>query len=666
MKKFSFFMLLALMLGASTTRIWKRGGVEALLKGSLRGVSLSWNGIIAPSFKLTPLPNIKEDYLLCILKDGDSFWIGTGHDGKLYRIDSSGKVHLVYDAPELDIYAIAKDQRGNIYFATSPRGKIYRVTGEKVEEFFDPEEGFIWKLIYRDGALYAATGKPSALYKIDLQGAGKKLFEVPDSQILDFSFDGEKIYLATSGKGRVYQYDGKAVHLLWESPYEEVSSLAVWKGKIYAATQGKIKKSKIPSLTSTSMVVTVTPKSSAKSSFSFPVKGKSVVYQIDPVSRKAMVFWENPHKYVSSLRIYRGRLYASTGGDKARVFQLVDFYKANLLEEVEAKEIRTLYAADRLYFLTSAPTGIYRMEATRSGGYYLSDVLDAGGQANWGRIYFKGEGVEVYTRSGNSSKPDSTWEGWSPPVFSGEKVLSSPARYLQVKIKIPPASRFTSFRVYYRKMNLSPRILKIEVYPPGVVFKEYSKEKIRGLPDSIQEEKSSAITGKKMSKKGFRTVMWKATDPDGDRLLYKISIKGNKLNLTLEKQWKDNYYAFDTTFLPDGEYKVVIEASDLLSNPPQEALRVSKASTSFLVDNTPSEITLRPAGGGIEVVVRDSGSGVKGLLYTLDGKNWLIARPDDGICDSQEEKFTFKNKKPIALRAVDLHGNSKTLPLGGK
>ncbi len=671
MKKIWILLAISLLSFASTTKLWRREGAELFLKGTLKRVSLSWDGILRPSFKLTKLPEVKEDFLLSFLKDGSRLWVGTGHEGRLYRIEPDGKVKLIYDASELDIYAITRDSRGNIYFATSPRGKIYRVKGDRVEEFFDPEGRFIWKLKYHNGFLYAATGKPSALYRIDMEGAGQKIAELPDSQLLDFVFSRNLIYLATSGKGRVYAYDGKGAFLLWESPYEEVSSIAVWRGKIYAATQGKFRSQGkfSPSPASLSSIeVIVTPKTSAKKTgVSSVVMGGSYIYQIDPATRKAMVFWKNPQKYISSLAVFNKSLYAATGGKRARVFRIEGFYRGDLVEEISAKEVRLIYPADRLYIITSTPTGIYRMENLKVGGYYITDVLDGGGQTLWGRIYFEGKELKVYTRSGNSSNPDSTWEDWSPPVFSGEKVLSSPARYLQVKVKIPVGASLSSLRVFYKKMNLPPRIDSIKVYPPNVVFKEYSRERIRGLPeDRDPGQGAGSLTAKKAYKKGYRTLMWKASDPDGDRLVFKIIVKGRDLNITMERAWKDNYYTLDTTFLPDGKYSVEIVASDLPSNPPREAQQVSKTSANFLIDNTPPVISATPSSRGIEVVVKDGGSGVKGLFYTTDGKNWTLARPQDGICDGKEERFLIKRKDIIALRAVDRHENTKTLPLGGK
>lgn len=684
MKRITVFLLSISFLLASSPKIWEREGVKDFLKGKLKGISLSWQGVLSPSFKLSKLPEVKESYILSLAKTGDGIFVGTGHEGKLFLIKPNGKVKLIYDSAELDIFTIAAGPKGEVYFATSPRGKIYRYKKGKVEEFFDPDERFIWKIKYINGFLYAATGKPSVLYKIDLKGSGEKLVELPDSQILDFLYKNGKFYIATSDKGRVYEVVKKNPRLLWESPYREVNSIAFWKGKIYAATQGKRAKKKTTGKTDADAIVSAalsfdvvvvggsssSTTSSSKALSTTVGKENSIVYEIDPDSRKVRKFWNNPEEYVSALVVHNGNLFAATGGKKARVFQLVDKGKANLFEEAEGKEVRTIISSGNLYFSTSVPVAIYKVEKVKEdGGVYISDVLDAGGQSRWGEVSFEGDGVEVQTRSGNSTTPDSTWEDWSPSVHSGGKVLSPPSRYLQYRVKFSAKGKFSSIKIYYLKYNQEPRIEDIKVYPPNVVFVSYTRETIKGLPSSMGEEKKKgqklvSVSGKRITKKGYRTVKWEAKDPDGDSLIYDIYLEfGRNKLITLEKNWDDNYYVFDTTFFPDGKYRIKIVASDLPSNAERDALKTEKFSRSFLIDNTPPDINVSREGNIYVVKVEDTGSGVKELRYSKDGKNWILLSPEDGICDGKQEIFRIKTRGIFALRAVDRHGNVKTLPI---
>lgn len=684
MKKITVFLLSLSFLLASSPGIWEREGVKDFLKGKLKGISLSWQGVLSPSFKLSKLPEVKESYILALTKTREGIFVGTGHEGKLFLIKPDGKVKLIYDSAELDIFTIAVGPKGEVYFATSPRGKIYKYKKGKVEEFFDPDERFIWKIKYINGHLYAATGKPSVLYKIDLKGSGEKLVELPDSQILDFLYENGKIYIATSDKGRVYEVVKKNPRLLWESSYREVNSIALWNGKIYAATQGKRAKKKSSGKTDADAVVSATlsidvvvvggtTTSTTPSSKALPStvgKKKSVVYEIDPGSREVREFWDNPEEYVSALVVHNNNLYAATGGKRARIFQLVGRGKANLFEEAEGREIRTVISAGNLYFSTSVPVAIYKVEKVKEdAGVYISDVLDAKGQSRWGEVSFEGSGVEVQTRSGNSSVPDSTWEDWSPSIRSEGKVLSPPSRYLQYRVRFNANGKFSSIKISYLKHNQEPRIENIKIYPPNVVFVSYTRETIRGLPSSIGEGKKKghkqvSVTGKRVSKKGYRTVKWVAKDPDGDSLVYNIYLEvGRGKLITLEKNWDDNYYVFDTTFFPDGKYRIKIVASDLPSNTESDALKTEKISRSFLIDNTPPIINVSREGNTYVVKVEDPGSGVKELRYSKDGKNWILLSPEDGICDGKQEVFRIKAKGIFALRAVDRHGNVKTLPI---
>jgi len=684
MRKTLIFLLISSFIFASSPQFWKKEGISELLKGTLKGVSLDWKGIVFPSDKLTKLPEIREDFIFALEETKDGIYVGTGHQGKLFFIGKDGKVKLIYDAPELDIFAITKGPKGEIYFATSPRGKIYMYSKGKVKEFFDPEERFIWDLKYRKGYIYAVTGKTSAVYKIDLKGSGEKIAEVPDDHIMKMAFSENDFYLATSGKGRVYFLKKTEPRLIWESPYNEVSAIAVWHGKIYAATQGTRKKQEKKSTDSTSdhilsasssvEVVVVGSSStetstSAKTSLGLKGNKRSFVYQIDPDIRKAQIFWTNPDEYISSLTVYNNELFAATGGKKARIYRLVSTEKATLYEEAEGKEIRTLIGASHLFFSTTVPTSIYRVEKRKeTQGIYESDVLDAGAIAKWGEIVFLGEGIEVQTRSGNSPVPDKTWEDWSPSVNSGDKILSPPARYLQFRVKFLPQGKFHRISISYLRYNHPPRITNIKIYPPNVVFKAFAKESIKGMADSINNKltKTDRIltsAGKKIFKKGYRTIMWRAEDPDGDSIVYDIYLKAGNKDILLQKNWKDNYYAFDSTFIPDGEYKIKIIASDIPSNPQQDALKTEKTSSTFLVDNTPPSIELSGEKIPFTVTVKDKGSGVKELRYTKDGINWFILSPQDGICDGKQESFILKEAGVFALRAVDRHGNVKTLPI---
>ncbi len=92
--------------------------------------------------------------------------------------------------------------------------------------------------------------------------------------------------------------------------------------------------------------------------------------------------------------------------------------------------------------------------------------------------------------------------------------------------------------------------------------------------------------------KGYLTVRWSASDPNGDPLIYKVEIRGKNDSLwrTLKDKLQDRYYAFDSAAFPDGEYVARVTASDAPGNTPADALTSSLDSDPFTIDNTPPEI----------------------------------------------------------------------------
>ena len=63
-----------------------------------------------------------------------NLYAGGGTGAKLYRIGSDGKGKMMADLDALEIHAIAVDSKDRVYAATSPDGKVYRITGNNKPE----------------------------------------------------------------------------------------------------------------------------------------------------------------------------------------------------------------------------------------------------------------------------------------------------------------------------------------------------------------------------------------------------------------------------------------------------------------------------------------------------------------------------------------------------
>ena len=174
----SLFFLIGSGLAANTFAgepvVWEINSRAELLKGEARGVSVTDNGILTLAPNFSQLFNTDQAYVWSTAIDAaGNVYLGTGHDGKLFRVGSDGKGSLLYKAAELDVTALAIVPDGAVFAATSPDGKVYRVTADgKAEVYFDPADKYIWSLaILGDGSLAVGTGDNGKLYRVNVAGA---------------------------------------------------------------------------------------------------------------------------------------------------------------------------------------------------------------------------------------------------------------------------------------------------------------------------------------------------------------------------------------------------------------------------------------------------------------------------------------------------------------
>ena len=101
-------------------------------------------------------------------------YVGSGNEGKVFKIDSAGKIATFFDTTELEVHALALAPDGSLYAATSPDGRIYKIDRSgKGAPFFDPEDKYIWSLaLDGQGNVYAGTGEKGLIYKITPDGKG--------------------------------------------------------------------------------------------------------------------------------------------------------------------------------------------------------------------------------------------------------------------------------------------------------------------------------------------------------------------------------------------------------------------------------------------------------------------------------------------------------------
>src|SRR5512137_2716626 len=111
-------LALVSVLGAVVPQKWELRTREDYLKGKFDGISVSVDGTLALAPKEERIAAPQEEFYLSVtvMPDGVVF-LGTGHGGKVYRIDKDGKAELWFQTPEMDVTALARDVRGTLYAA---------------------------------------------------------------------------------------------------------------------------------------------------------------------------------------------------------------------------------------------------------------------------------------------------------------------------------------------------------------------------------------------------------------------------------------------------------------------------------------------------------------------------------------------------------------------
>src|SRR5437764_659243 len=223
--------------------VWETDSRAELLSGEAHGVSVTDTGALMLAPQFTQVFNTEQAYVWSSTADAaGNVYLGTGHDGKIFRVGADGKGSLLYDAAELDVTALVVGRDGALYAGTSPDGKVYRITQDgKAELYFDPPDKYIWSLaVMSDGSLAVGTGDTGKLYRVRAAGAkpaDSLLIDTNETHIISLAVDPKGNLIAGTDPGGLVlrvSPEGKAF-ALFDSPLREIHALALAPdGSIYA------------------------------------------------------------------------------------------------------------------------------------------------------------------------------------------------------------------------------------------------------------------------------------------------------------------------------------------------------------------------------------------------------------------------------------------------
>lgn len=715
-------ILLLVLLAFSGVRagqpvLWETSGRSELLKGDARGVSISDTGVVMLAPKLNEIFNTQQTYVWSSAIDNQgNVYLGTGHDGKTFKITPSGAGSLLFDASELDVTALAIGRDGMVYAGTSPDGKVYRIGADgKADVYFDPGDKYIWSLaVMSDGSLAVGTGDNGKLYRVRSAGA------TPETSLLANTNQTHVISLAVTPQGDLIagtdsgglvlrvSPDGK-MFALFDTQLREIHALApAADGSIYAlALSDAAATSRAPSTPAvspqpsdggtptTSVTITALDETGSPIQSQTPARSRSdvsnarsAVFRILPDGATDIV-WSSPTvtAFAIAPALQPGRVLIGTA-DKGRIYSVTNDGRDTLLLQSPEGQISSLLVKNNQVYAASSNQGkLFRFgNELVSEGTYESPVRDAKLTASWGKIWWRGTGaVEVQTRTGNGERPDTTWSDWSAPYRNpeGNQISSPRARFIQWRATVRSAgstpSSIEDVSVAYLPRNVAPEVLSISVLPIGVGLQQIAQVgtdpnvESSGLDPSVFGP-VAPVPPRRFYQRGARSFQWQAEDRNGDTLEYAIYYRAlNEQTFRLLKdKLRENFYTIDGATLADGRYVIKVVASDGPDNPPGQKLTGERLSEPIDIDNTPPVVKLvgqpQITRDSVRVVfsVDEATGKVKKADASIDGAAWVPVFPDDGIADSGHETYSVDfgalgpGEHTISLRSFDGSGNVGT------
>ncbi len=677
----------AASVSATETRRWVVDTVDEMLKGRGQGVQVTAQGQLEWAQGWAAGPDFDEPVILAGARAADgSLIVGTSHPARLYRVTADRR-ELLTEVPAEQVTAVVMGESGEVVLATSAPGVIYRWSSGELAEIGRLEDGAIWDLALFDGRVIAAAGPPATLYRLVDRGL-ERWVELPDLHARCLEVHGDRLLVGTSGTGLVAAVDGTGrPAILVDSPFTEISDLAVGGGAVWAAAlvgePAPAPQAAASDNGENGEEEQAEAEISAAADLKLPkVNGKTATSEVLRLTDDGGML--RVHRFtkevVGAIGWDGAGLLVGTGWEGEVWRFLAD--GGTRMATVDAVQVVDVLGGGEA-LLTQGPAAVLwrAAEGDRSGRYRTAPrKFDNPVRLGEYRVDPPSSANRIRFRGGVTDKPDGTWLDWSEwlPATTGTVPLAA-ARALQWELELAPDSggRTAVERVEVAavEVNLPPQIASLTVEDPGVVYLaapppsgpviEAVSPDLSGIFTVIDETErnNSSTKGKKFYRAGYRTVSWKAVDPNEDALRFTLELESRTgFVLPVRDRITASQLGIDTSAVPDGTFRFRLTASDEADNPedPKISERVSRW---FTVDSTPPTVRLERSGATWVAVVSDALSPIVRAEWSRDGDQWQALAPADGLLDGRDERFELPaadGRHLLVVRVLDRHHNRAT------
>lgn len=646
----------ALQAEAVGTRRIAIRSADAFSEGELEGVSVDSAGILRPGYDLADIP-LKEATTVWSTLDtgGGTLLLATGNEGKLIEYSKAGS-KVVADSDALVLTSLCKGFKDRVFVAALPGGKILEYTQGKLKEWVTlPEDAQIYQLAFDKASqvLFAATGPEGKLYRIAADGKAQVFFDAPEQHLASVAIGKRGVLLGTGDKAKLYEVSAPGrSRVIYDFGMTEVRAIQVARSGDLFVIANDIKSGRSLPAANT--------ESSKKSSSS----GKGVLYRFENGETPDALF-ESSDEHLASLTLDERDNPIVGTGEKGRVYTVDALHHSVLLADVEERQVSAVTFGGALAsIIASDPLVVHPLRGIGgANAVWTSGVLDAGFRARFGRLGWEGKGqVEFETRTGNTSEPDDSWTPWSKPLNEPAKITSEAARFLQIRARFrgDTTAEVREVNVAFVTDNLKALITEVEV--------ESTTTESFAEPDDKLAASGGPLSGKASDE---LELSWKVENPDKDDLRYRLwysPLKTGQWFPILEpaEVLTKSSYTWDTSDLPEGKYRVRVEASDELANAPSRVKRHQLESHILVVDNTAPVIEgITVNGRRAALRISDGVGPIARVEAAVAGTDqWFPFEPVDGVFDDPVETFdldlsVLSSSGPalLTIRAYDQEKN---------
>ncbi len=565
----------------------------------------------------------------------------SGSECKLVRFSETGGMETLFEPEDASyIFALETDEAGNIYVATGPEGRVYRVDslGRTSQLVYHGRDKNILSLQWSDdGFLYAGGDGRGLIYKLNPRnGSASVLYDSDQPEISALLLSTQTV----DGQRQLYACGTSARLVETEKEFAEQSPQP---GRPEKDAESEPEPEPMDGTRSLKIANTQKEESAPQRSpariVSSQKKGRpssaSSLYRINKEGYVTEVAHENA-VFFCMTQLDDAVLIGTGNSGRLLSVDMAQEQKTVVYEDPQASQITTLALVQNdLYLGTANPAKLVKLNRTYSAeGTYVSGLVDAGQPANWGKLQIDADipaecSILMSCRSGNvEDVNDPTFSDWTKPMeVDGPVQLGC------------PLGRFCQYRLTLKTTDpaQTPLIREIAV-----------ASTIPNLAPVVQSIDVKAVDS--ATRQGLFKIRYDVLDRNDDELVYSIYFRklGRSQWIILKENLEEEDYEWDSRTVEDGRYEFRVVASDERSNSADTVLTGSRVSDAVVIDNTGPVIRghFMESQHGLTtlgIMVTDELTAIGRLDYTVDGNTeWRHTVPDDLVYDTTSENFTLE------------------------